>query len=375
MSKAPLPVIEGDKLQEYYPDSQPVATMWRQGTEGTFYWRLLVPARHLPARINSLWFSDVDNPDCMRRQEGVAIWQFLGDLERTRFAARIQSEGVKTLMEVDDNYLIPPPIVPNMRKAWQTTVRRSFERGETGYSHQAHRWLLPSIDGLICSTEELANRYEPLVPAGVYVCPNSVDPADWPRPRVLEEERVPAVGYAGSDSHFYDLFLVNRALDYAHRNGAKLVKFGAHGNTWRWPHEQINWTNDLNEYRQSLQVIDIGLCPVKRSDWHDCKSDIKAMEYLMAGVLPIVQADSPCYRDWLDLVPSASTEKQWERAMKEVLSWSSDERRAVWRKAYDWLLEHKTIHSHVHKWFDAIGSGILLEPTHGGKHESGSLAS
>ena len=51
---------------------------------------------------------------------------------------------------------------------------------------------------------------------------------------------------------------------------------------------------------------------------------------------------------------SASTPKQWERAVKEVLSWDMDERRAAWRKGYDWLLEHKTIQTHIHKWASCL---------------------
>lgn len=344
---------ELETLREFTPDETPIATFWRQATEGTFYWRLLVPARHLPARINVLKTTDIwdeqgHEKDPLLRQEGVAIWQFLGDLERTKFAAKVQSEGVPCLMDVDDNYLVPPPRVPGMRKAWQTTVRKSRLKGETGYSHQAHRWILPSIDGLIVSTDELANRYDGLVPAGITVCPNSVEPDDWEP--IEREDRNVVVGYAGSDSHYYDLFTVERALDIAYHSGASLVKMGAHGNDWRWPHEEIAWTDDLAAYRLSLQKIDIGLCPVKRSPWHDCKSDIKAMEYIMAGALPIVQADSPCYADWVDLVPSASTPKQWERAMKEVLSWDTYERLGVWQTAYDWLLENKTIASHIGKW-------------------------
>ncbi len=308
----------------------------------------MIPARHLPARVNSVLSTDTEADDPLARQAGVAIWQFLGDLERTKFAARVQSQGVPCLMEVDDNYLVPAPHMPARGKSWSSTVQESFGIGQSGYSHQAHRLILPSIDGLIVSTEELANRYEPHVPAGIHICPNSVDPDDWPE--IDREPRdFPVVGYAGSDSHYYDLALVDRALDWASRH-TRLAKLGADIRKWRWPHEQVPWTNDLAEYRLSLQKIDIGLCPVKRSDWHDCKSDIKAMEYLMAGAIPIVQGDSPCYRDWHDLVPTASTPKQWEKAVQELVLMSRAERELLWAKAHKWLLEHKVIEAHIDKW-------------------------
>lgn len=349
--------LHDEILREYLPAGPPLATFWRQATEGTFYWRLLIPARRLPGRVNYLKHGDVLADDPLARQDGPAVWQFLGDLERTRFAARIQTLGVRSLMEVDDNYLIPPPHTPanpnrKRLKAWQSTVRKSFGTGETGYSHQAHRKILPSIDGLIVSTVELADRYDGLVPAGIHVCPNSVDPDDWPEVERVEG-RSPVVGFAGSDSHYYDLALVDRALDWASRH-TTLVKLGAGSRQWRWPHRQLAWTDNLDDYRRSLQLIDIGLCPLKRSDWHDCKSDIKAMEYLMAGALPIVQADSPCYRDWVDLLPSATTPKQWERAVKETVLMGEDERRAIADRARAWLLEHKTIDRHIDKWRRAL---------------------
>ena len=332
---------------EYLPSGPVRATFWRQATEGTNYWRLLLPARHLPGRVNEVLNSDTENPDPVARQEGVAIWQFLGDLHRTRFAARVQSEGVPCLMEVDDNYLVPAPHMPGRGKSWVSTVRQSFEAGESGYSHQAHRMILPSLDGLIVSTDELANRYDGLT-RHIHVCPNSVDPDDWPKVTYRRRD-FPVVGYAGSDSHYYDLTLIERALDWAARH-TKLAKLGADIRVWRWEHEQVPWTNDLEEYRRNLQKVDIGLCPLKRSNWHDCKSDIKAMEYLMAGAIPIVQADSPCYRDWINLVPSASTPKQWEKAVQEVVLMSHDEREKLWRRAYEWLLKHKTIEGNIQKW-------------------------
>lgn len=346
-----MTVVQEEGLREYHPGVPSVATFWRQATEGTFYWRLLVPARHLPARVNSLLHSDVQNPDPLARQEGTAVWQFLGDLERTRFAARIQSAGVRSLMETDDNYLVPPPYIAGQVRPWETTVRRSWRKGAYGYSHQAHKLILPSVDGLIVSTDELANLYDGMVPAGIYVCPNSIDPDDWPE--IKPKDRKTVVGFAGSASHYSDLPIVERALGWAAQS-ADLVNVGGAGVKWPWPHTVIPWTDDLASYRENLQALDIGLCPLRRSGWHDCKSDIKPMEYLMAGVLPIVQADSPCFKDWVGIVPSASKPKQWAKVVREVLALDADERHAMWRRAYDFLMEHKTIDKHIQKWRDAL---------------------
>lgn len=338
-----------ERWETYLPETEPLATFWRQASEGTFYWRLLIPARKLPGRI-----SHPDSRlDPMERQSGdTAIWQFLGDLSRTAYAAHIQDAGVRCLMELDDNYLIPPPNIPGANRPWRLRIRESWERGESGYSHEAHRLILPSLDGLIVSTDVLANAYEPLVRTPITVCPNSVEPDDWEP--VERTDRNVTVGYAGGDAHLHDLSLVEQAVDWAYRDGASLVKLGAKTREWPFPHEQVAWTESHTEYRRSLQKIDIGLCPLKRGRWQDCKSDIKCMEYLMAGALPIVQGDSPVYADWVGVVPSASTPKEWTRVVREVVALTPDERLAEWERAHAWLLEHKTIDKHIASWRRAI---------------------
>lgn len=339
--------------REFLPDTVPLATWWRQTTPGTFYWRCLIPARHLPGRVNALHWDDFaldsGGEPVLHRQAGTAIWQFLGNATRGLIAAHIQAQGTRVLMEVDDNYLSPPPRMPGTTSQWTTTLDRSEE---DRYSHQAHRRLIEWMDGVIVSTPFLADLYAQHTQAPIFVCPNSVDPDDWEP--VGERDRNVTVGYAGSDSHRYDLHLVERALDTAHRAGADLVKLGATTKQWRWPHHQEPWTNDLDLYRRSLQKIDIGLCPVRRSAWHDGKSDIKALEYVMAGAIPIVQADSPCYSEWVDLTFSASTAKQWDRAVKEALALNPDQRQSMWADLRRHVLLNKTIGSHIHKWREAI---------------------
>jgi hypothetical protein len=123
---------------------------------------------------------------------------------------------------------------------------------------------------------------------------------------------------------------------------------------WRVPHEEIAWSVDLVQYRRNLQVLDVGLCPLKRSAWHDCKSDIKAMEYLLSGAVPIVQRDSPCYKDWIDVVPSATTEKDWLKQIKWAVQAPREELREVWQRGYDFLLANKLINQHIAKWREAV---------------------
>ena len=354
---------EESRLGEFIPEGELLATWWTQLTPGTTYWRANLPAKHLPGQALRLKYSDLTEDSEGRvivpRQRGIAIWQFVGVAVRALIMAHQQDQGVRVLMELDDSYLRPPPIpsLPGSRAMWQTSLKRG---NAAEYSYQAHRKIVRWVDGLIVSTDELAVRYEQVTSAPIYVCPNSVDLDDWPghsegfgRAGTDDSEAL-TIGYAGSSSHRYDVRLVDRALDWAaRRDDVKLCALGQAAG-WRFPHEQIARSDDLAQYRRNLRVLDVGLCPLKRGDWHDNKSDIKAMEYLLAGAVPIVQRDSPCYADWVDVVPSATTEKDWLRAIKWAVQSPREELRDAWQRGYDFLLQNKLIEQHIEKWRVAV---------------------
>lgn len=332
-----------------------LATWWVQATPGTTYWRCTIPARHLKGQALHLTEDDLlldeHGEPFMPRHKGAGIWQFPGNATRALIMAHQQEMGTKVLVEVDDNYLMPPPHITFLNSPWKRKASRGG--GPDDHSFEAHRVISKWADGVIVSTEPLADAYERVNP-NVYICPNSVDLRDWSEPSWIDDGKV-RVGYAGSDSHLWDVALVERALSYAaHHESGEVWKLGVRHVDWKFPHQVMPWTDALPEYRRNLKVLDVGLCPLKRSPWHDCKSDIKACEYTMAGALPIVQSDTPVYKDWLEVVPSAATEKEWLKRVKEVLALSTEDRRKLWRDAYDFLTQNKLIEQHIHKWQEAI---------------------
>jgi hypothetical protein len=354
---------EGE-LEEFVSPDAPLATWWVQMTPGTTYWRANVPAKHLPGDALRLKYADLkedaEGRVIVPRQRGnTAIWQFVGVAVRALIMAHQQDQGLRVLMELDDSYLHAPPIppLPGVIREWGTRIDRE---NAAEYSYPAHRKIIRWCDGLIVSTEELASRYAQRTQAPIYHCPNSVDLDDWPghsegwgRSRTSDSDAL-AIGYAGSGSHRYDIALIERGMDWAWRQPNVKLKMLGQSSGDRYPHENIPWSDNLADYRRNLQVLDVGLCPLKRSDWHDCKSDIKAMEYLLAGAVPIVQRDSPCYRDWVDVVPSATTEKDWLRQIKWAVQSPREELQDAWQRGYDFLLKNKLISQHISKWRRAV---------------------
>lgn len=332
-----------------------IATWWTQATPGTTHWRCIIPARKLGQALH-LDYSDLvldeNGEPFMPRQKGhAAVWQFPGNMTRATLMAHQQEMGIRVLVEVDDNYLHPPPHIPFTKSVW---LKKHPRQGADEHSFEAHARIAKWADGIIVSTEPLADAYE-RVNENVFICPNSADLDDWEPTYYSEKEEGPlSIGYAGSDSHQYDAALVHRALGDAAHAGAKVWKMGLQRVQWHFPHEVMPWTNSLPEYRKNLQRLDVGLCPLKRSPWHDCKSDVKAIEYTLAGALPIVQSDTPVYRDWLEVVPSASSEKEWAKVVKQVAQMGLHGRRKLWEDAYHFVLDMKLIDQHIHTWKEAF---------------------
>jgi len=333
-----------------------LATWWCQATPGTTYVRAEIPAKFLPGNVvelktHSLQEDENGEAFLVGQHGSASIWQFPGNATRGILMAELQSQGFKVMVEVDDNYLSPPPRIPGLLSDWATYLDRD---GSTDrHSFQAHARIAKWCDGIIVTTEVLAESYRG-VHDDVFVCPNSVDLTDWD-PWEDRAEGPVRVGYAGSDSHRYDLADITDALDWAHRDGADLVKMGAGVAEWRWPHTQVPWTNNPREYRQNLrQAFDIGLCPLRRGEWQDGKSDLKVLEYLSAGILPVVQADSPVYTEWVPLLPHASTSKQWKKVVRELVALDEVGRNAIFNDAYAYMLERKTIEANIHKWREAV---------------------
>lgn len=335
-----------------------IATFWRQLQAGNAYVRCDVPASAMPAAVfpimpPHLTVSDDYLPVFDQRGD-TAIWPYPGNDVRAKLMRYQQEDmGLRVLVEVDDNYLVT---FPTMR-AGQWSKRH---KGDDRYSLEYHRHICTWADGVIVSTAPLADAYAD-VNENVYLCPNSVQPADWPErlPPVDDKFRI---GWAASPSHIVDAPLVRRAMEWAARQpGVEVVLFGFQPD-WRGPFKRVPWAkglpweDEVAHYRRKLVdlQLDVGICPLVRTEWSDGKSDLKALEYCMAGALPVVSRQLP-YAEWFDRVPSVATGKDWEATIKALVS-ERDEVRKQASTAREYVLRERTIEKSVGHWVAACGA-------------------
>jgi hypothetical protein len=330
-----------------------LATFWRQATPGTTYWRGYLPMLYLPGQVAQLQNDSLSMEGdelILHGHEGVAIWQFLGDDGRSRIVKQMQKQGVRTVMEIDDNYLRYAPPLYGKFGAWTKTHAEAVANG-TGYSVEMHRKIVPMMDALIVSTENLADEYDRWND-NIYVCPNSVDPTDW------KVERIPSdtlrIGYYGSPSHIRDWPVVKKALKWAQRQPdveVVLAGFSPPG----WTGRVLPWSDNLFDARSALGHMDVGIAPLTVNPWSAGKSDVKALEYAMAGALPILHDAAP-YDPWHDIGWDwmCSTESDWMEAIQHAVRMGKDAVALEAAKAKEYVLTERTIQTSIHNWRDAI---------------------
>jgi hypothetical protein len=264
----------------------------------------------------------------------------------------MQRQGVRTLMEVDDNYLRFVPTLHGRASAWTRTHQQALENG-TGYSVEMHRIIVPRMDGIIVSTDVLAEEYAEYND-NVYLCPNSVDPDDWNVER--SESDVLRIGYYGSHSHVRDYPLVKKALKWAMKQpDVEVSTIGFEPPGFRG--KIAPWSDGLMEARAKLGHIDVGIAPLIENKWANGKSDVKGLEYAMAGVMPILQ-DAPPYSPWAyqgwEWMPK--TEADWMEQIQHIVK-NRDLVPTLAASARDYVLRERTIEKNIHYWREAVDGG------------------
>lgn len=324
------------------------ATFYCQATPATTYWRCQLPAKHLPAQVlpEVTLVHDGEYLELADHEE-TAVFQFAGDKMRALVATvMLPSLGVRTIVETDDNYLVSAP--QRKKQGW------GYKLGSDVHTIEGHRLIVEKVDAVIVTTEFLARQYRKVNP-NVYVCPNQIEPSDWPG---LEkpDDGVFRVGWFASKSHGPDAKLVRQALDWASKqDGVEVVTMGLDP----WPRSafrrtHIPWSNDLPTYWKMMQLLDVGLAPVVENPWSLCRSDLKALEYGMAGALPILSDVAPYegWSDW-DRCCTAGTARDFLRKVQWAVA-HRDDVRALALDCREHILKERTVERNIWRWEEAI---------------------
>jgi hypothetical protein len=269
------------------PEAEPIgrvpiaATFYASASETQAYVRGVIPARYLPGTVRHLTW---DEPNVDRSAAVVLMHPGRRALEVLMPHAREQ--GKRIVVDVDDDYL-SPTLVGSARKAGLSAIADSWADNQ-----KPHKQVVREADAVICSTPTLAYRYAKLNPNTV-VIPNMVDPRDWPDPMRIDDGLI-RVGWAAGGQHVPDAPLVEEALRWASTQSGVVVCMIGLDPGWDFEYTHYPYTRSLQGYRDLCSILDIGLAPLVGSRMNDGKSDLKWLDYTMAGALTIA-SDRPAY--------------------------------------------------------------------------------
>ena len=211
----------------------------------------------------------------------VAWYDFLPIL-----AARKRAKQA-TLFEINDNFLA--------LQSWNPAGGFYADPSNRGLTLQ----LAHDADGLLLCSPGLVKRFGHLNDA-VCVLPNQLWEVPKPAPRA---EGPICIGWAGSGGHREDIRWIAPVLcDVLARHPevtcAIMGQPEVHAMFAEVPQEhkrrlQLAEPGALSDYQQFLRGVDIGVAPLLPTEFNQCRSDVKYLEYAAAGAVPVCSRAEP----------------------------------------------------------------------------------
>jgi glycosyltransferase involved in cell wall biosynthesis len=362
------------------------ATWYTVVGQSDYYWRVVAPARALNAKTVMVpdvggYFaftqpnSDTEfpwqvEPDISYPSlEGDAcVWTRPDPTRAIHALAMQETYGVRTVAEVDDNYLSDTKHNIYMRS-----------NGFDANHRRLHLKSVASMDAAVFTTEWLRDTYRAAIREEfrkfphpeMFVCGNHLWVQDWPDLVERDSGSPLRVGWMGSPSHLWDIDVAWPALMYAKQEGCETVLIGFDPSrpehsvetqrslfkTKQWAKVQarhVPWRQMNSSERLSLP-LDIGLCPLLYNGFTMGKSDIKAVEYAISGAA-VVASNHPVYS------------RGWKHEQTCLLAGSPNEmlecvrrlirdprlRQELAENAREYVREQRDIEMHAGEWHEAV---------------------
>lgn len=197
--------------------------------------------------------------------------------------------------------------------------------------------VISRVHAVTVSTKTLRDYYLQYNP-NVFVVPNLLDETLWADMRIAPPHDEVVIGFAGGNSHEIDLVLVEEALERIAEKYGNKVRFRFVG----CKTEKISKLPDYHydefypgyaEYSRALKEFDfdIAISPLRNTFFNQCKSNIKWLEYSVAGMPGV----------YSNVTPYSESIRQFETGV--LVENTSD----AWFEALDYLISHPQVRKKI----------------------------
>ena len=243
------------------------------------------------------------------------------------------------------------------------------------------RHFIKSADGVIVSTPALARRIM-LLNSKVVVVPNALDerlfkpnavndghPINRQSVCDLSESKI-IIGYMGTLTHTYDLFMILEPLRKLLFRYGDIVKFEVIGVSTRQqiikkilgsnvdflePAGGANYENFVNWFRANAHW-DFGLAPLSSRPFNLYKSDLKYLDYGVLGIPGVFSNVGPyaeTIRHGITGLLVENNEEDWFGAMESLIL-DRELRRRLGSNAFEEVVTKRMLDSRAFDWLSAI---------------------
>jgi len=321
-------------------------------SSGSKYWRLEDPFKYLrrrgiDAHVSSFGINDIEGD-----WADIAILQGCVDMKGIAFL--LQHESDKALVvDCDDNIAVAPT--------------SPFKKEHDMYdAKEIVSHTIQVADMVTATTPYLARKLKKLN-KNVVVLPNYIDQERWDLPYMENDTGKIRIGWAGSITHVEDMEMIVEPLRRICKEFKKvqLVMVGDTrvGNLFDGlPVENMMGT-DFDAWPSKLYSLrlDIGLAPLRDTEFNRCKSNIKWLEYSIARIpgvySPTVYADNYDFDGVYGQI--ARTPDQWYRCIKNYII-CENLRRDIASRARAAVVTGYTLKTNIKKWVKAYNKLIRL---------------
>ena len=251
----------------------------------------------------------------------IVILSRLGSMPLIEAASRAaRTKGAVLMAHIDDD-LLDLPVSAGIER---------YRKARNPRRIQALLGGLSRADAVLVSTPELANRLTPLTGPKLKVLRFGVAGAPPRRSRVVGGGAL-VIGYMGSASHDADLVMIVPALNAVRRDHPD-IRLELLGSIAEQPSVALldppvvkrgAMIRNYREFKTTLATLewDVGLAPLRPSAFNTVKTPAKWVEYVEAGIVPIVSHLEP-YRPIIEAGAAFSADPdEWETVLRRILAY------------------------------------------------------
>ena len=291
---------------------------------------------------------------------------------------RARSSGKKVVFDLDDNMFNVSAISPHYKDFGTMPVEFDNEDGSRGFLWQdgvgrfdvsANRRrragfveLIRSVDCITVSTPPLVGLYKRFND-NVVLVPNAIDFTVWEKPPYTWDKDDIRLLYTGAANHKEDWSYVVPVLERLQRRFGKL-KIVLIGTDWKNVKNSLDYGRievhgwvDYEAYPHLMKTLcpDIGIAPISYTEFNDCRSSLKWIEYSALKCATVASDFGPYKRDMADGDTGmlVTTQDEWFDALSWLIE-KDAERKRMALSAYNLCRDKYDLNYVVDDWMKAF---------------------